>query len=100
MNIPIAAFLILLSPSIPQCVDDPISVELPTAPDVQSSGFLDLIIAFPPADEPLPNPEIVKWQFEAQERERAIARKIDLLQEWAKTHPEMVHENRSANNSR
>lgn len=37
---------------------------------------------------PLPNPEVLKWQFEAQERERAINRETDYWRERQKRQAE------------
>jgi len=67
-------------------------------------------------DHPLPNPEVLKWQFEAQERERAINRRIDYQQtegrkreaefrfvapkKGKRANPKVVHVNRPANNPR
>lgn len=56
----------------------------------------------------LPNPEVLKWQFEAQERERAINRRTDARQERRRTakqdrpeaHTEVVYGDRSAHDPR
>jgi len=39
------------------------------------------------ADGPLPNPEILKWQAEAQARERAINRRVEHQLAQARTAP-------------
>ena len=42
------------------------------------------VMAMQAAADRAPNPEILRWQAEAQERERAIARRIDWQMERGK----------------
>ena len=42
------------------------------------------VMAMGAAADRVPNPEILRWQMEAQERERAMARRIDWQMERGK----------------